>query len=159
MSMRRAAWREPMVWLLLAIPAGAVVAGIGTMRVAGGGLDAAPDAVRRTAQAQVADLAPDARAAHLQLRATLRIADDGHVSVALPAPSRPHEVTLRFVHPTRAALDRRWTRTGAGEWIGPSATIDARGHWILEDVVAGWRLVGFQARGREVVLEPAVAMR
>ena len=160
MNGRRPGWREPMVWLLLAIPASTVVAGFGTLRIAGGGLDAAPEPVRRTAQAQVADLAPDVRAARSRLRAVVELGAHGRVVVAAPVASDAHALTLRFVHATRADRDRAWTRAQAGAaWHGPAAPDDRHGRWILEDPVDGWRLVGTTVEEGEVHLEPAVATR
>ena len=52
-------WREPMVWLLVAIPALAVFASVALLVAAdrtSGNNDLVPDNVRRTGQAQVADL-------------------------------------------------------------------------------------------------------
>lgn len=158
MSATRAAWREPMLWLALAIPAATVAGGIGTLRVARGGLDAAPESVRRTAQAQVADLAPDLQAATRGLAATMRIDDEGRIALALPADIADDRATLTLVHPTRADADLHWTRAAAGAtWIGPRVSPQARGHWIIEAASRQWRLVGAQAPAARVVeLRPAV---
>ena len=54
------AWRQPLLWLVLALPAATVVAGFTTLGLAAAGPDTSGDAaVKRTAQAQVEDLAPD----------------------------------------------------------------------------------------------------
>jgi hypothetical protein len=162
MSASRAAWREPMVWLLLAIPAATVVGGMATLRLArAGGIDAAPEVVRRTLQAQVTDLAPDAEAARRRLAATLLIDAAGQPHVALAAQADTAALVLHFVHPTRADLDRRWERAASAHaWHGPVARADARGRWILEDAAREWRLVGVTGDDpRRVVLEPAVAAR
>ena len=68
-------WRQPIVWLVILLVAAAVVGGVVMVRVAGSGgpMDAVPDAVQRTGQAQQADLGPDARAARRQLSAIVRI--------------------------------------------------------------------------------------
>lgn len=81
-EVRRPAWREPMVWLVAAIPAMSIFAGVGLLVVAirAGGADSVSDPVRRTAQVQVADLSPDALAASLHLRAVVRT-DAGGVEV------------------------------------------------------------------------------
>ena len=158
MNAPRPAWREPMVWLMLAIPAATLVAGFATLRIArAGGLDAAPEPVRRTLQAQVADLAPDARAAALRLQAEVRVDAAGRVDVALPAQVMDGTPTLRLVHPTRAAEDRTWIRAADGTWTGPSLPARARGQWILEDVAQGWRLVGrWPGEDGVAALQPAV---
>ena len=62
--------REPMLFLVIALPAAAVAAGIATLVLAMGGAGDAGDArVRRVAQTQTADLAPDLAAARRGLRA------------------------------------------------------------------------------------------
>lgn len=160
MTAPRAAWREPMVWLLLAIPAATVAGGIATMRLArAGAMDAVPDRVQRTAQAQVADLGADARAADLQLRATLRIDARGHVAIDVADAAGAAALALRLVHPTRADGDLAWTRAaGASALQGPALPADARGHWVLEDATREWRLVGERIPGeRSARLQPAVA--
>jgi hypothetical protein len=160
MNAPRPGWREPMVWLMLAIPAATVLGGVQTMRLArAGGLDAAPEPVQRTLQAQVADVAPDARAAALRLRASLRVDAKGRPQVALPADVGDDALTLRLVHPTRADGDLAWTlAANTSTWRGPALAPTARGTWILEDTARGWRLVGrWPADGDVAPLEPAVA--
>ena len=71
----RAAWREPMVWLVFAIPALAIVFTVTLLVVASrssGTNDAVAARVQRTAQVQVADLGPDATARQLGLIAAVR---------------------------------------------------------------------------------------
>jgi hypothetical protein len=162
MSRPRHAWREPMVWLMLAIPAATVVAGIATLRLARaeGGLDAAPESVQRTAQTQVTDLGPDRRAAALGLQANLRVDARGRPVLRLPERA-DGALALRLVHPTRADGDLEWTRAvPGGDWSGPAVPIAARGHWVLEPADRAWRLVGrWPVDGGVVALQPAVAAR
>ena len=75
-------WREPMVWLVVGLPAAVVAASIAmiVMLVRSGPLDNVPDDVRRTSQMQVADLSPDMEARRLQLSALLR-AEDGVIEL------------------------------------------------------------------------------
>ena len=72
-------YREPMVWLLVALPLASVVATLALLRIGGAGppLDAVPDDVRRSAQVQQADLAPDERALALGLSAPATVARGG----------------------------------------------------------------------------------
>jgi hypothetical protein len=176
-----AAWRQPIVWLMCAIPLATVVAGFATLRTArADAMDAEPDAVKRTAQAQVADLAPDRRAAELGLHATIRVDADGRPAIAVASE---FPLTLRLVHPTRTDRDLRWTllprrpREGGGpldstslrvgprfrggdKIEGPRVPAHARGRWVLEDAAHGWRLVGRWPSDTGVAtLEPAVAAR
>jgi hypothetical protein len=158
MSAAQAAWREPMVWLMLAIPLATVVAGLSTLRVAhADGMDAEPDEVRRTAQAQVVDLAADRHAAELGLRASVRVDARGQPVLSLPFPGG---LELRLVHPTRASGDLRWTRAADGAWSGPRVPAHARGRWVLEDMAHAWRLVGrWPSDTGAAELQPAVAAR
>jgi hypothetical protein len=147
-------WREPMVWLMLAIPAATVVAGVATWRVAraDGALDAVPEAVARVAQVQVADTHADEAAAARGLRATLEVGADGRWTVA---GVDAHRLTL--VHPTRARDDLAWTRLD-GRWSGPAVPRHAHGRVVLEG--DGWRLVGrWRPDATRVELHPAVAAR
>lgn len=106
---QRKAFREPMVWLVTLLPALVVVAGIATVVIAvrAGGNDAVPDTVRRTAQIQVAELAPEARAQALGLAAVLRV-QDGRIEL-LPVDGefeRGARLSLHLAHPSRAQDDR-----------------------------------------------------
>ena len=150
-----------MLWLALAIPAATVAGGIGTLRVARGGLDAAPESVQRTAQTQVTDLGPDRRAAALGLHASLRVDAHGHPRLAMPAAQASGPLALRLVHPTRAGGDLAWQRAAHGaDWTGPVVPVAARGHWVLEPADHAWRLVGrWPVDGGVVALQPAVAAR
>ena len=60
-------WRQPLVWLVVGLPAVAVVALVWMVFIAAGpgSTDSVDPAVKRTAQIQVADLGPDATAAQL----------------------------------------------------------------------------------------------
>lgn len=157
----RPPWREPMLWLVVALPAAVVVAGIATLVIAirAGGSDAIPDHVRRTAQIQIADLGADARAQALHLSAILRV--DGGTIEVLPvggtfARSQPLQLALR--HPTRAAEDRELQLAPGGNGWLAAHSID-RGHdWRLElgPRDGHWRLRGRLPRDQDAVrLSPA----
>lgn len=159
----RTAWREPMVWLVAAIPAAAVIGTFALLFVASrsaGTNDAVADQVRRTAQVQVADLGPDAVARQRRLSAVVRHGA-GMVEV-LPVNGdfdRAMGVTLVFNHPARADLDRRLvlapTRTG---WRG-EADIDLAHDWNMQlgPPDGAWRLQGrWLADQQAVYLQPAL---
>ena len=73
----RPARREPMLWLVFGLPARVVVASLVTVWISarGGAYDRVADDVRRTAQIQTTELAPDEAAAKLGLSAVLSIQD------------------------------------------------------------------------------------
>ena len=133
MNDKRPAWREPMVWLVVALPLVAVIAGFALLVIASrsGSTDAVADRVQRTAQIQVADLGPDARARQLRLSAILRT--DGDLVEVLPVSGDfPRDAPLRLAlhHPARSATSAsagtdRATFTG-GPATRPGPTPGAR---------------------------------
>jgi uncharacterized protein len=99
--------RNPVLWLVIGLPALSVVAGIGLLVVAirSGGSDAVPAEVRRTAQVQVTDLAPDEAARRAGLRVVLRVdADSGRIQLLPVAGQFNRGETLRLAvgHPDAA---------------------------------------------------------
>lgn len=163
MNGTRPAWREPLLWLVLGIPLATLIAGLLTLRIASvsGAMDAAPEAVRRTAQTQTTDLAADALAARLGLSAGLLILPTGEVTITTLAPTKAAAVLdLRMIHPHTARLDLliRLRRDGK-VWRG-QARIDPAPGWRvqLQDEQARWRLVARLAPGqRHIRLQPALA--
>ena len=161
----RSAWREPMFWLVVALPAGAVCAGFATLALAlhEGGADASAAQVRRTAQIQVEDLASDRRAADLGLAAEMRLdARTGALTLSFGAgpPANEAELELQLLHPTRAAADRvqPLVRSGA-HWFGRIEP-DSPHAWNLRLTPAdgSWRLHGRLAAGAQRAnLLPSVA--
>lgn len=152
--------RNPVAWLMIAIPAATVVAGFWTLWLAASesGVDTNPDQVSRTAQVQVTSLEPDEAAARLGLSAELTFEGDGVLVRVLPA-SGPVAPRLQLVHPIETSLDRELVLAphprgwfAAGEWVGKEA-------WHLRLVAADgrWRLVGRYRPGDTALrLEPAV---
>lgn len=157
------AWREPMVWLVAAIPAMSVVAGIALVVIAvrAGGGDAVADPVRRVAQVQTADLGPDARARRLRLAAVVR-GGNGMIEV-LPvdgAFDRTAPLTLWLHHPVDAGMDRSValppSATGWRVEDGPELTHD----WNLQlsPPDGRWRLQGRWPAGQQAAsLRPALS--
>lgn len=157
--------RNPVLWLVIALPALAVVAGIGLVVVAvrSGGSDAVPGEVRRTAQVQVADLAPDEAARRAGLRAVLRVdADAGRVQL-LPVAGqfdRAAPLQLAIGHPTLAARDRVLTLVPEELGWGVEARLEPGQDWTLRlaPVASDWRLQGRLLAGEQAaVLLPALA--
>ncbi|MFT3898373.1 MAG: FixH family protein [Thermomonas sp.] len=155
-------WRQPMVWMVVAIPALAVVALVWMVFIAAGpgSTDSVDPAVRRTAEIQTVDLGPDENAAKLQLAALLRI-DGGAVEI-LPLHAgfdtgKPLQLILQ--HPARADLDRALLlEPSPGGWK-TGADIDDGHDWNLQLTPEGgrWRLQGRLPRGKLAArLQPAV---
>ena len=111
---KRPPWREPMVWLVAAIPAAAVIATVALLVTASrssGTADDVADEVRRTAQVQVADLGPDAMARRLRLSAVVRASNARGKELVEVLPvegqfDRRLTLSLALHHPSHAELDR-----------------------------------------------------
>jgi hypothetical protein len=162
---RDAPWRNPMVWLMLALPAAAVIAGLATVWIAvrAGGSDAIPEDVRRTAQVQTVALGPDAEAAARGLSLVLSVRGDALLLLPaggdLRADARtPLRLALR--HPTRAVEDVELrAQAGTDAWRASHA-LDRSHDWRVEVRAADgrWRLVGrLPAGAGATLLRPALA--
>ena len=163
MTQQRHPLREPMVWLMIGLPAVAVVAGIALVVIAvrSGSSDAVIDTVQRTAQIQTTELGPDERAKALKLSAVLRIAKGDAIEL-LPVSGdfmRNEPLTLVLSHPSDASQDRRveLKPTELG-WHG-KLPVDASHDWLLQlsPADAQWRLKGrLHARELAAHLGPAL---
>ncbi|MGN6512130.1 MAG: FixH family protein [Lysobacteraceae bacterium] len=159
----RSPWRQPMVWLLVAIPLLAVVATAALVVVAGGpgATDDIAEPVKRTAQVQVADLGPDAHARALGLSALVR-SDKGVVEV-LPVAGdfdRHAPLTVALRHPTLAAMDRVLVLEPNDTGWRTRAQVDPGHDWNVQVDGAhqgAWRLQGrWPAKQAAVYVAPAV---
>lgn len=161
-SHRRAAWREPMVWLVAALPAASVVAGIALLVVAvrSGSADAVADPVRRVGQMQMADLGPDARARQLRLAAVVR-GGNGTIEV-LPVDGgfdRTAPLTLALHHPVDAGRDRSLALLPTATGWRVEGEADLTHDWTLHlsPQDGRWRLQGrWPAGQRAASLRPAL---
>lgn len=155
------ALRQPLVWLVIALPLLSVVAGVSLLFVASDPLDAVGDSVKRTAQVQETDLSRDFETQRLGLKAQARRTGDTIEVAPLGAGfarAVPLELILR--HPLRASEDRVATLapTRAG-WTARVEGLDAGHDWILELAPTDrrWRLVGrWQAGAPNAALQPAL---
>ena len=167
MTKPRLAWKEPMVWLVVVLPALAVIASIALLIAAArssGNNDMVADSVQHTGQIQEADIGPDARAMALKLGAVLQ-SEDGMLRV-FPAGgdfllSQP--LQLKLLHPNRQDDDVHLTLVpDALGWHVKHAT-DPGNDWNVQlsdgdashDV--SWRLRGRLPRGQRAThLGPAL---
>ena len=153
-------YREPWPWLLMALPAAAVVGGIVTAVIAFRGADGvvAADYYKR-------GLAINEELSRTRLAAELGVAADVRIGGTEPgdlvvvrlgaAQALPPEAALRvrLVHPTRSGADRLalLARVGtddagrsaeyAGSW-GDAAAVAGRPAWRIVIESAHWRLDG-----------------
>lgn len=146
--------RNPILWLVIAIPLATLAGGYQTARLAyeTGASDEVPDDVTRTGQAQVVELAPDRAAARddLRISITLDLASRRITATQVAgAPLQSQPVVLRFVHPTRAGQDRVVQLLAAdGSWQAPMPRLtDNDWQLVLNDPGVRWRLVGRLPRG------------
>lgn len=159
---RRHPLREPMVWLVIALPLAAVLAGVWMMVLSsrGGSIDSVPDNVQRTGQIQTTDLGPDERAAQLKLGAVLQ-SEEGMLRV-FPAGGdfrRGEPLRLHLLHPYEAEADRVVTLVpdATGWWA--EFELDPGHDWNLQlgDEAGTWRLRGRLPRGQHAAhLGPAL---
>jgi len=157
-------WRQPVVWLVVALVAAAVIGGVVMVRVAGrdGPMDAVPDQVSRTGQVQQAELGPDARAADLALSAVLRVDAKQGIVELIPVTGgfdRTASLQLSLHHPLRAAEDQVLVLAPAGNGWRAALEPDGSHDWNVQLVPAdgGWRLRGRLPRGQQAAhLRPSV---
>lgn len=161
----RSRWyREPMMWLVVGIPAVLVAASLVLVAISVrvGADEALPVDVRRTAQIQQEDLRADRAAIDLGLRGTLAIdARTGAVEVRLaPLPDSTATLALTLIHPSRAAQDRRLTLTRSGDRFLGRVPLPLPAAWTVQVAAAdgAWRVAGRFERGRiEVPLAPKLS--
>ena len=141
-------YREPLVWMVLAIPAAAVIAGAVMLVLANATWDGlvTDDYYQRGMQIN-RSLARDAEAARLGLEATLAFPAPGVVEVRLAgtagatAASDSDRLDLRFARAARAGADVAvaMTRDAGGPWRGVLPTLPP-GKWYVELGNERWRL-------------------
>jgi hypothetical protein len=155
-------YREPWPWILMAIPAAAVVAGFITLYIAAAGSDAlVADTYYKDGLAINRMLERDRNAAEHGYRAVVLVGANGsRVRVHLSGQGQlPERVQLRFSHPTRAGLDvgvsARRIQPG---WYEGEMDLQPAARWDieLEDAQRQWRLRGTWRPGRDetIVLTP-----
>ncbi len=140
-------WREPMVWLLIALPSSAVVGGLITWRIAAQGADplVAEDYYKQGMVIHQT-LEKEARAAALGLTAEIE-AQAGVLRVRLYGrlDAYPDRLRLELIHPSRQEEDRLLypTATAQGKYQVALPSMPPGGRRIvLEDERATWRLTG-----------------
>ena len=159
---KRPFWREPMMWLVLGLPAASVVAGVILVSLAArDSSDSVGDVVTRTAQIQVSDLSPDARARDLRLSAIVRV-DEGFLEV-LPVTGdfeRGQPLRLVLRHPALAASDLELRAGPADNGWRAEVELPLDHDWKLEVMPEGmpWRLQGRLPAGQRAAhVKPALS--
>jgi hypothetical protein len=157
-------WREPIVWLMIVLVAASVLGSVQLLRVSlrDGPVDAVADEVRRTGQAQMADLGPDERAAAAGLAAIVRV-DRASSALEVLAVSGPLDRTaplrLHLRHPLRAAEDLSVQLAPGERGWRVSMALPQDHDWLLQlsPGDGSWRLLGRLPKGQLAAhLAPAV---
>lgn len=146
-AVKRPWYREPWVWLLIALPMSAVIGGIITIVIAVSTSDGlVVDDYYRRGKAINRDLARDRMAAQHRLEAHFDIVADGR-RVALQLKARdyvpPEALMLSLLHPTRKGFDQRvrLVRKEAGRYTG-GLDVLVPGNWYVQLEANDWRLSG-----------------
>ena len=139
-------YREPWVWLLIALPMTAVIGGMITIYLAVSTSDGlVVDDYYKRGKAINLDLARDDAAARYRLSASLALYQGNAVQLQLSAVngSWPESVSLSLLHPTRAGFDQvvQLRHTGAGNYQGTIVALGT-GHWYVQLEADDWRLSG-----------------
>ena len=155
-------YREPLMWLVVGVPALAVAAGFVTLLLATVGGDVVVrDDFRREGLAIYADPARDAAALAAGARASLAFDADGRqlrATVSLERGQLPDRLVVVLSHGGRAELDRMVNLRGAhGAYAGAREPLpDGRWYVELTPPARGWRLRGEFTAGQDTVeLGPA----
>lgn len=140
-------WREPMVWLIIALPLTAVLASLVTWWIAARGADplVAEDYYKQ-GMAIHQTLERESRAAALGLSAQLDV-QDGTLSIQLAGrlDAYPDQLELTLVHPSRQEQDLTLVvpATAQGEYrIALPPMLAGQRRVILQSEHQDWRLTG-----------------
>lgn len=135
-------YREPWPWALMAGPAIVVVAGVITGIIAFSGADGlVADDYYKQGLGINRQIARDQAAVDLGIEGEIRMLP-GRVRLTLRSTRElPDRLTLRFVHPGRAAQDivLHPARTAEGHWEAPLEGL-APGRWRAIVETAQWRI-------------------
>jgi hypothetical protein len=140
-------YREPWVWLLIALPASAVIGGMVTIYLAIVSSDGlVEDDYYKRGKTINLELARDQVAAHQELQAIVGInSQTGQVTVRLESRDQlfPERVSFLLLHPTRAGKDQRIELEPdvKGVYIGTARPVEAAS-WHVQLETGDWRLSG-----------------
>lgn len=141
-------YREPIAWLVMGLPATAVVVGLYTYWLAATTSDGlVVDDYYKEGLAINRDLARDDRAQALGLTAQIALTADSVTIVltARNAANLPDALQVSLVHATRPGLDRRLLVQAAepGHYRAALAGLPP-GHWHVHLEAGDWRIVSEQ---------------
>jgi hypothetical protein len=139
----RPAWREPLVWLVVGIPAATVVAGVVTWWIAAQRADSnVADDYYKRGLAINRSLERESRAKALGLRAEVSLTGENDLRLRLTGGAvLPPTVTVMLTHPVRAEQDRRLSvdRQADGVYRIVAPQVSA-GTWDISIEAQDWRI-------------------
>ncbi len=160
----RSAWREPMVWLVIALPLASVIAGVSLVVIAArsGGTDAVIDKVDRVSQIQTTDLGPDQRARQMDISVVLRVDRDALEVIPVTGElDRKAPLELQLLHPTLKEQDRQLSLLPGGlGWRVTVPDLDLGHDWRLQITPKNgeWRIKGRLPKDQHAArLAPVIA--
>ena len=144
---RRPWYREPWVWLMIALPMTAVIGGMITIYLAVTTSDGlVVDDYYKRGKTINKDLARDDAAARYQLRASIELdLQDNRMQLQLESANAvlPKVLTFSLLHPTQPGHDQVISLQHAGDGVYYGAIDEvARGNWYLQLEADDWRLSG-----------------
>lgn len=140
-------WKVPMVWMLVALPLTAVVAGIATVVIAFNNQDGLVTSdVQKLGFTTTQIKERETKAASLGLSARLTVGGPSLV-LSIAGHGLPENLTLRLVHPTLMGKDQflQFVRFGQEEGMYKATSAQAfegKRVLVLEPSDGAWRLVG-----------------
>ena len=146
-------YREPWPWILMSVPAAAVVASFVALYFAVSRADPlVADNYYKEGLAINRVIDRDRMASARGYRANVMVGSEGtRVRIQLTGDgAKPQALRLTFVHPTKAGLDRTVTaRQIQPGWYEADIELAPAAHWYvqLEDLEQNWRLTGEWAQG------------
>jgi hypothetical protein len=146
-KIKRPWYREPWVWLMIALPMTAVIGGMITFYLAVVTSDGlVVDDYYKRGKTINRDLARDDAAARYQLRATIELdLRDNRMQLQLESATavRPKMLTFSLLHPTQPGHDQVINLQHAGDGVYSGAIDEVgRGNWYLQLEADDWRLSG-----------------
>ena len=139
----RPAWREPLVWLVVGIPAATVVAGVVTWWIAAQRADSnVADDYYKRGLAINRSLERESRAKTLGLRAEVSLTGENDLRLRLTGGAvLPPTLTVMLTHPVRAEQDRRLSVDRQADGVYRIVAPQVRaGTWDISIEAQDWRL-------------------
>ena len=146
-KLKRPWYREPWVWLMIALPMSAVIGGMITIYLAVVTSDGlVVDDYYKRGKTINRDLARDDAAARYQLRATIELdLRDNRMQLQLESATAvlPKVLTFSLLHPTLPGHDQVISLQHVGDGVYSGAIDEvSRGNWYLQLEADDWRLSG-----------------